>query len=441
MENLTKFFIKSKKFQSYMENIEKKEFPISLSGLTDLAKAHFSYATSYLSNKPMIIITYNEICAKKLAKDLKFFGKEVVLFPKKEIVSYDIETESREILNQRVKVMHEVVTHKNPIIVTTIEAICQKMICKNDFQKYNLKIDLNHEYNLDELKQTLINLGYENCKAIEGKGQFSIRGGIVDVSPVNIEEGIRIELWGDEVDSIRLFNIETQRSIKNINEITIYPCTEFLLIDSLDNIIKNIPNVKSNDLEAIQNGNYQNKMQKYFDSFYNMSESFLNYLDENYIIFVDEALRVKQRLNSIIEDNGLIVETLIEKQKDVPDGFKNVLTYEEYLKILKNKQIVYLEKLDNKFVDKQNMHAKRNGYSFDCREVNFFRSGMALFLEEIKEKAKSNRTIAIYAGNESNVKKIKKFLEEAGINSVVNKNIEENKINILENAFDVRSRL
>lgn len=445
MEDLVRLLSKSEKFNNYIKDIENGKFPMNLSGLTDVAKVHISYATKFYTDRPFILVTYNEIQAKKIIENLKYFTSNVKLFPKKEIVTYDIETESRNITNVRASVLDSLIKQENPIIVTTIEAITQKIILKSDFQKDILNLNINEDYNLDEIKRTLVKLGYEYSDIVEGKGQFSIRGGIIDISPVDIEEGIRIELWGDTVDSIRAFDIQTQRSIQNIENVAIYPCTEFLLVDSIDNICDDIANKKTSkqlkniileDIENIKNGNYHNRMQKYFDSFYKNSETLLDYIGDNYIVFIDESARIKQRSTSIIEDNNITVKSLIEKQKMVPDGYLNNLEYDDYLKKIDNKNVVYLEKLDNKYVDRNNMHAKRNGYSFSCREVNFFRSSMDLFIQEIQEATKENKSIVILAGNTQNCKNILKVLNENEITAKINEDkINENIVNITNGAL------
>jgi len=446
MEDLVKILSKSQKFNKYITDIENNKFPMNLSGLTDVAKVHMAYATSFYTNNPFILITYNEIQAKKIVENLKYFTPNIKLFPKKEIVSYDIETESRNIINERSAVLNSLVKKEKPIIVTTIEAVMQKIILKKDFEKDILKINIDEEYNLDDIKKTLVKLGYEYSEIVEGKGQFSIRGGIIDISPVDIEEAIRIEFWGDIVDSIRLFDIQTQRSIRNVENVIVYPCTEFLLVDSIDNICddiikrknnKELKNIVLEDIENIKNSNYHNKMQKYFDSFYKNSETILEYLDTNYIIFVDEIARIKQRSSNIIEDNSMTVKLLIEKQKIVPDGYLNNLEYDDYAKKIETKNIVYFEKLDNKYVDKNNMHAKRNGYSFSCREVNFFRSSMDLFIQEIQEATKENKSIIILAGNMQNSKNMLKILTENEISAQItdDENIANNVVTITTGAL------
>ena len=133
-----------------------------------------------------------------------------------------------------------------------------------------LEVSHNDDYsNLEELKKTLVNLGYSRCEFIEGRGQFSVRGGIVDIS-INETLGVRIEFWGDEVDSIRNFNITSQRSINTLDKIKIYPAHEFVLDNSIDEICKkitkklveeNLEETIKKDIEQIKSGNYISKIE------------------------------------------------------------------------------------------------------------------------------------------------------------------------------------
>ncbi len=431
MEQLIKVLPNFKKFTSYISDIKNNISPIMLSGLTDSGKTHFSYATSFYSEKPICIITYNEIQAKKLVKDLKFFTEDVQYFPKREILAYNFLAESKEILNDRIDTLNLVYNNKAKVIVTTIEAVSQKIVPKEVLYKNILKLKVSDECNLEDIKGKLINLGYERYDLVEGKGQFSIRGGIVDVA-TNTNTGIRIEFWGDEIDSIREFEIVSQRSTNMIKKAIIYPAHEFVLEDSLNNISKKIKETQGDeeleeDIEQINQGNYIAKIDKYFNSFYTKQSTIIDYLDKNFIIFIDEIEKVKARIENILKDNQNIIKSLIEKKKIVPDSIKILGTYLDFIENTEDKQIVYLEKQDIGFVDRKSMHAKRNGYSFSYREVNFFRSSMDLLFKEIQQAEEQGKTIIILAGNEGNCTRIENLLKE--------NNIRRNNIEILKGAL------
>ena len=195
---------KSQKFVEQVKTIETKKDPIAISGLTGVGMIQQIVAINEYTKKPACIITYNEIQAKQILEDLKYFTDNVVYFNKKEIVTYDFVVESKDLSYERIETLNQIYTKKNLIVVTTIEAVMQEIASKNILYKNVLKFKIGEEYDFKNLKQNLLNLGYSHSDMIEGKGQFSIRGGIIDVS-LSDNEGVRIEFWGDEVDSQLLF--------------------------------------------------------------------------------------------------------------------------------------------------------------------------------------------------------------------------------------------
>ena len=239
---------KSQKFKELLNQIENKQSPIAISGLNDVGAVQIETAINQFGKKPICIITYNEIQAKKIYENVKYFTENVVLFPKKEIVTYDYIAESKDLPYRRIETLNEIQSKRNLIVVTTIEAIMQKLPAKDKLYKNKLKFKIGDSFNLDKLKQKLVELGYTRCELIEGRGKFSIRGGIVDIS-ISYKTGIRIEFWGDEIDSIRDFNISTQRSINTKENVIIY--------DYVDNHIPMFDNMYMKRLKAYKQIGYE----------------------------------------------------------------------------------------------------------------------------------------------------------------------------------------
>ena len=423
MNALIKMLSNSKKFNSYLEDIKNKKSPVMLTGLTDVSKTYFSYGTSEYINNNICIITYNEIQAKRLVKDISYFNENVVLLPKREIVTYDYVAESKDLPYERIEALNKIYEGKAKVIVTTIEALMQRIVPKNVLYKNLLKFNIGKTYNLEEIKKTLVSLGYIRCDLIEAKGQFSIRGGILDIA-ITDKKGVRIEFWGDDVDSIRYFNIASQRSTEMIENVTIYPCHEFVLDTNLEDVCKEIENrydeekyenIIKNDIELIKSGNYISKIDKYYDSFYKNTTNLLDYIEDNYIIFLDEANKIKARANNVLVDNQNVQKMLIEKEKIIPDAISNIYEYEDVISQILRRQTVYLEKQDTSFVDENNVNAKRNGINFTTREVNFYKSGMELFLEEVQTAINEKKTVVVLAGNEQNSQKLSLLLLEKEI--------------------------
>ena len=135
MNSLVKVVPNVKKFNDYLFEVKKGTKPMMLSGLTDVGKIHMAYATKFYSEKPICIVTYNELQAKKIVSDLAFFGETVRFFPKREVISFDYLAESKDTLFQRISVLNNIVKGKSKIIVTTVEAAMQKMITKDSLYK------------------------------------------------------------------------------------------------------------------------------------------------------------------------------------------------------------------------------------------------------------------------------------------------------------------
>ena len=432
MNSLIKTVPNVKKFNEYLFDIKKGKTPMMLSGLTDVGKVHMAYATKFYSEKPICIITYNEMQAKKIIKDLVYFGEKVKLFPKRDIISFDYIAESKDTLFKRISVLNKLVKKDKKIIVTTIEAAMQKMITKKSLYKNVMTFKVGDTFDLEELKEKLVLLGYERYDSIEGKGQFSVRGGIVDIA-TSVRSGVRIEFWGDEIDSIRKFNISSQRTVEMLEEIEIFPSYEFLLETDVETVCKRIEekvypvSVKekvAEDVKQIRSGEFLTKIDKYFDCFYEETDTLLDYLEDDCIIFIDEIEKIKSRAESITKDNENLIHDLIVKNKIVPGILTEMKDYLKFSERLQNKQTVYLEKQDIGFVDKQSMHAKRNGYSFSYREVNFFRSSMDLLFQELQEAIKRGKQTVILGGSTEKCKKISELLLE--------KNIPNNYVEFLE---------
>ena len=404
-----------KKFNSYMEDINNKVSPVMLSGLTDVAKTHFAYATFFYSEKPICIITYNELQAKKIINDLKYFTDKIDYFPKREILGYDYIAENSDITCERIKTLNNLKNKKGRIIVTTIESLMQKIVPKKDLFKGIIELKVGTTIDLDDIKQKLINLGYERNDIVESINTYSIRGGILDIA-ISDKQGVRIELWGDEIDSIRKFEISTQRSIEKLEKVKIYPATEFVLTDTLENIIENIlsnsEDFSKDDIELLKSGDYLSKVDKYFNSFYKESETLIDNIKDEYIIFLDEISKIKARLDNFYKDNQNLIKNLVEKKKQIPQILEKTDDYITFVERLDKLQTIYLENKDICFVDKKSMHAKRNGYSFSYREVNFFRSSMDLLFKKVQEGIGEGSKIVILCGANSNIHKTKKLLLE-----------------------------
>ena len=342
MKVITEKLLNNEAFNSYINKVQEKISPIFLLGLTDMSKSYVTGTTLKLIKKPICIVTYNELQAKEIFKYCKYFGKEVVIFPKKEITTYEFEAQSKDLLYTRIEALNKIFINKAEIVILPIESVMQPIISKDILYENILKFQVSKSYNIDEIKERLVKLGYERCDLIEGRGQFSIRGDIIDIA-VSQTEGARIELWGDEVDSIRYFNISSQRSIENLQKIEIYPANEEL---------------------GEPTGNI------------------LEYINDNYIVFLDEANKIKLRMEAIVESNELVIKDLIDKKKKIPYVLGNMYKYQEIFSKLEEYQNIHLEKQDASYEKDNLLYFKYN----DLKEID------KIFNEQINEENKKGYT-------------------------------------------------
>ena len=396
-----------------------------------MAEAGLIAAINEYPTRPERIITYNEIVAERLVKNLSFFTDKAVFLPKKEILTYDYVAESKNLPYERIDVFNKIYEGKNAIIVTSIETIAQKIISKKALYKDTLRFKVGDICNIEEVKQKLVNLGYERFELIDGRGEFSIRGGIIDIS-FSENFGVRIELWGDEIDSIRNFSIVSQRSTETRDSVEIFPAHEYILENSIDKIVKNIEQTiypenllekVENDVETIKNGNYISKVDRYFNEFYENQETILDYLSDKYLVFVDERKKIENRLESIGLDNKNTIKALIEKERVVSDSLCNYLSFDAIDEQLEKHFPIFLDKLDTIY---------KNGiekYNFKYKELTYFKSEIELFISDIKNFKKENKTIYIVVETKEKADKIQKLLQENEVESYYQENLNQMIIN------------
>ena len=407
MNELYKDLLESQKFIEVVSNIKNKKGPVSISGLSDVGEIQFISCLKESLSSSCCIVTYNELQARRIVKDLKYFYDNVEFFPKREIASYDYLVESKDLPYERIDVLNKIEQNKDLIIVTTVEAIMQRMIPKNYLYESILKLKVGKTCSLDDLKIYLSNLGYERADMIEGRGQFAIRGGIADIS-LDEKYGIRVEFWGDEIDSIRKFDILSQRSVEMTDSIDIYPCHEFIFDhdpEVLKAKISKYGKCSKEDEELILNGNYLSKVDKYFDLFYDKTETFIEYLSENYLIVLDEQSKIKQRIDNIKIDNNNLIKSVTEKERFVPDSIRSISDY--HLDFGKHS---YID------IEKTDIKTENTTYYFNYRDVKVYKSETDLLLNQLKESIDLKKKVIILGGTEESARKISILLTDNDIN-------------------------
>jgi len=219
-------------------------------------EACFSFMVSNIIqklNKKVLIITHDNSRIETIYEDMiRVIDKErVSIFPEIEALPHEKINPDYNILKERISVLNEMqfANHEN-VVITSGTSILRKLMPKKYFRKKSIDINIDSEINLNEISTRLVQLGYEREKMVEEPGQFSIRGGILDIYTLVYDNPVRIELFGDEVDSIRFFNVESQRSVENIDDITITPVNE--IVFDKKQIEKFLPKIKRDYKKQIQ---------------------------------------------------------------------------------------------------------------------------------------------------------------------------------------------
>ena len=423
---------KSNKFNEYIERLKSKKAPISILGLSGVGVEQIVAATEENIKRPVCIVTYNELQAKKITEEIKNYVGEVYFFPKREILTYDYVAESKELPYERIEVLKNIEDNKIKILVTSIESILQPIISKDVLFKNKITLKVGDSYDLEELKRKISMLGYSKAEMTDEKGKFSSRGGILDLS-FDDKYGIRIEFWGDEIDSIRKFDIQTQRSIEMLQKIEVNPLHEYLLETSLDDVCNNIlnniesytKNQKKNvkeDIELIKTGEYISKVDKYFKYFYSKKATLLDYITDKYLLCLEEPRKILTRAKNILNDIEKSEDALIEKQRIIPNALENYIGIEEFTDKVNEKQKLYL------ISDDLGDNLESEKYYFRFRALNYNRSDINKFIDDIKKAKTEGKKAYIYVNSKEKAVKLQEILNTHEIISEYKENLKYSEI-------------
>lgn len=217
-------------YDSLKETLRKGKGPVALTGCVDSQKLHMIYGLSD-GIKVKAIVTYSDLKAREIFEEYKFYDRNVMLYPAKDLIFFQADIHGNQLVTERVRTMRRLMEHKPLTIVTTYAALMTPLA---RWDRETDVIDIERGGTLDEsvLAEKLVAFGYEKSYQVENPGQFSVRGGIIDIFDLTEENPYRIELWGDEVESVRSFDILSQRSIEKLESVSVFPATEFVLDDA-----------------------------------------------------------------------------------------------------------------------------------------------------------------------------------------------------------------
>lgn len=444
LSGLIRPFVESEEFIKIKGSVSRNKYPISLYGLSESSKSFIISSIFNQFDKNIIVVTHNEIEARKIYEDISFFYPNTYLFPSKEIVFYNIDAISGDLRWERLKVIREVVRQSKKIIVTAVDNLTSSYIPLELYREYTFKISLGQMVDLDDISIKLIESGYERISTVVMKGQFSIRGGILDIFPPASSSPYRIELFGDEVDSIRTFNIETQKSIDKVQSVEIFPAKELILKKA--NIEKGIERINidykhqqamfssKKDKEKLENlnlnieksledlkekGNFES-IDSFLDYFYEKTYSFFDYFKDS-IFVLDDVDRSFGKMESIYFEFQDAFKAFFEKG-DIIRGQGNALIPKE--QIVESLLAESLFTIDT--FPKANKYFKPQAI-ITLSEITLhnFSGKIDFLMEDIASRKNNNYKTLILAGTRARGERLVKSFEDRGIEAIYKDDINE----------------
>ena len=299
-------------------------YSISIEGLSDTQRHHLVYSLISSAQKKAVYVAANDLQARKAFRNFRsLFQDDVFYFPAREKMLYDVEAKSHEQAFERINCLNRLISGGYSVIVLSCEAILDFYMPLNEFQAGFLSFKTGETINLEQVVSNLIRIGYIREQQVEGRGQFALRGGILDIFPVQYEKPIRIELFDVEIDSIRVFDIDTQRSEKTQDSVNIFPAREFTVSKEsapeiakrvkkdLDELISTIRDSALIDslrtkfseyMEKLKNSENFPGIDKFIPYIYEAPHDIFEYGNNQAVVLSEDTGRLKQRLNNEIEE-------------------------------------------------------------------------------------------------------------------------------------------
>lgn len=426
------------KLKNYITNTEKVT-PVLASGVIDTQKSHLIAGLSQEYENSTLVITYSELKAKEIYNDLKFFMKDkVMLYPSKDVIFYWADVKSLDIIKQRFEIISKIINNEKITVVLSAEALFDKLVPLDIFKEFIFDLKTGDRVDLNKISQDLILMGYERCEMVEGQGQFAMRGGILDIYSAVSDHAARIEFWDDEVDSVRVLDTVTQRSVENTDHIKIYPMRE--LVYRNEDVEKAVENIKA-ELDSVKKSSDQLKIstdeaterlstlrsfsgvEKYITYFYENTSTLIDYFN-NPIIYVDEPNRIEEHCEFIIKEFVNSIESRIDKGYMLPGQLKMIYTFNDIITGIEHNTSVLMTSL----MSTLKSFKPKELVDFQVKAAALVKNDMNLIAEDLSHLIKRDYKILFLAGGHTHCIRMLTELHDRGLKAVYLENIEDAEI-------------
>lgn len=437
MNFLIDFLKNNESYKNLISNLKIKNTPINCNGLIKESVFHLLYAIFNDSKRSsLVVIVENETRANELYEELKNILDNVVVYPNSDIRFHNVKTLDESLENKRIEIMRRLLNKEKLLIITTASAISKKISTPRFFKSNFLNIDIDDTIELSYLTEKLIQMHYERVLFVESKGQFSIRGSIIDIFPVDFEKPVRIELFSDEIDSIRTFEINTQLSLEKLNHINIIPAKEMVLSESdvkniLQGLTKDIEKLKKLTLFGKDIDTSLEKFYKIYDDLktnYHISNmdllspyikkgsfaTILDYLKKDAIICTEDILNIYDKN---LEKENLFLENLmfsIENGEILESHKKILIPFEDTLKKIKEFDIINITML----LKRTKIINAKTVVNIKTIEAESFNRKFDVLFKILKQKLQIGYKIVIFTSSNEMTENFKKILFDENINAI-----------------------
>ena len=359
-------------FEQIKEKSKTNKGILQVSGCMESQKSHLMYGLSGIAPY-RLILAEDERRAREIYEDYRFYDRKVYSYPAKDLLFFQADIHGNLLIRQRMKVIKALLEEKELTVVTSIDGCMDFLESLEKIKEQLIHYESDSTVDTEQLKNQLVALGYERVGQVEMPGQFSVRGGIVDIYCLTEENPWRIELWGDEIDSIRSFDPESQRSLENLEELTIYPAVEH-----------------TGDKDMV---------------------SFLDYFpEERTIIFLDEPNRLTEKGGAVEEEYRQSRMHREEKgSRNLPENW--LCSFEQLQKELNKRNCISVCALE----PKQAGWKVREKFYLEVKSISAYNNSFELLVKDLHQYKKQGYRIALLSGSRTRAERLAKDLQEEGL--------------------------
>lgn len=425
------------------ESLKKnKNASLGVSGCKDSDKINIINALSS-GYKYTVIVTNDAKKAREMYEDFVIYNKNVILYPAKDFLFLNAEIHGNYIISERLNVIKNIIENNDSIIITTIDGLMDKLIPVEIIEENVIMISSQDSLDLEEVKSKLVNMAYERVSQVQGPGQFAMRGEILDIFPVTEESPVRIDLWGDEIDSIKYFDVESQRSIENIEDITIYPACEYIM--DRDTMLKGVEKIKADEkkvesafrkkmeiesghrismiikefLEMLRINPAGASVDSYINYFYDDLSTLEDYLNNSNTLYVlDEPVKLKEKSTAVFKEFKESMVSRLEKGYILPGQTKVLNDYKAVIDMMKGMPKVSFFSINNKAKEL----AITETFQIDSRSVVSYNNSLEILAKDLKSYRKKNYRVLILASSTTRAKRFADGLWDYGIEAIFSDN-------------------